>query len=394
MKTHTIPVIFACTSLFAFCVSQTLLNIESDFSVTFKAIGFSLLLLCLLAARKIKRDALLLFPIAAILLINHYTSYNSQAATEELLRFLFPIVILLAISSNDNFSVIKNTAKFVVALTISNNIYQLYFYLAYTVGLPTIAEPFFDMGYIIRAEGWAGSFGLFGLMNFLSFLLVRHGSIFEQKNRYLEIFFIAFALLSTTTKVIAAFLVYIAATQKTKSGLRLSLYAAALVFVAVSMQPKILMDFIDSIDGKIYAYILHGESARSDSYRVMKDSILSPNLLGEGLGSFGGPSSIKFHSPLYDKYNFNWYGLNLSTTDTFYPHLFVELGLIGGLLYLLFLFKYGQRNRSVLWWVIAVAFLIDNLSSFSMLAPPNFFVTAIVLTYFSQRPIQQANSIR
>ena len=68
----------------------------------------------------------------------------------------------------------------------------------------------------------------------------------------------------------------------------------------------------------------------------MFDDLADFNLFGRGIGSFGGPSSVTYNSPVYPDTNFNWYyTIDLKTTDTFFPHLFVEVGFIGGLLYLL-----------------------------------------------------------
>ncbi|MBE4158626.1 hypothetical protein HJ102_13755 [Vibrio parahaemolyticus] len=87
---------------------------------------------------------------------------------------------------------------------------------------------------------------------------------------------------------------------------------------------------------KIEFYVSVGNSARFESYRVMYESLTSGNFFGEGIGSFGGPSSTNYNSPLYQSYYFNWYGMQeqLNTTDTFYPHVFVELGLFTGIIYL------------------------------------------------------------
>ena len=72
-----------------------------------------------------------------------------------------------------------------------------------------------------------------------------------------------------------------------------------------------------------------------------------------------------------------------------YPHIFVELGLLGGLLYLGFLFLYGQRYPSALWVVIVGAFIIDNFASFAMLSPPYFFTAALFMSLFSRQVLQK-----
>lgn len=378
--------IIICLAFTAFCISQMLLAIDSSHSIAFKGIGFSLLAVAILIKPRFSAKIYWLVPVIAIMALNFITSHNNDAAIEELLRYLFPIIIIIAIyrSPKD----IKLSAKFIVLVAITNNIYQVYFYVAYFAGLPTIAPPFFDAGYIIRAEGWIGSFVLFGLMNFLSFILIKHGDILEERNKILEWFFILFSLLGLTVKIMAAFAVYLIVTYKNKNAARILIPAVVAISLMVVLQPKIINDIFVSTGGKISTYLVKGDSARAESYRVMAESLLAPNLFGEGLGSFGGPASKAYNSPMYEKYNFNWYGLDeLSTTDTYYPHLFVELGLFGGILYLYFIFFYGQINRNAMWWVVALSFLIDNISTFSIAAPPNYFVTAIALLALSFKSV-------
>ncbi|MNL24573.1 hypothetical protein D3C87_1460160 [compost metagenome] len=164
------------------------------------------------------------------------------------------------------------------------------------------------------------------------------------------------------------------------------------MFTLFIAQPKLAGDVASVLDDKIAFYITQGNSARSESYRVMFESLLQPNFLGEGLGSFGGPASTRYDSPLYQKYNFNWYGLEeqLATTDTLYPHIFVELGIFGGLLYLLFIFTYGFRKANPLWIVVATSFALDNLASFSLLSPPYFFSAALCMLLFTKKQIDES----
>jgi hypothetical protein len=132
-------------------------------------------------------------------------------------------------------------------------------------------------------------------------------------------------------------------------------------------------------------YITNGNSARADSYRVMTESLLKGNFLGEGLGTFGGPASVKYHSPLYSYYHFNWYGLGdiLKTTDTFYPHLFVELGLIGGTMWLWVVLRYGNSNRlSRTWCLIVAAFCFENGFSMAFVSPSYVFVALLTMYLF------------
>jgi len=136
---------------------------------------------------------------------------------------------------------------------------------------------------------------------------------------------------------------------------------------------------------KINFYIVVGNSARFESYRVMGEFLSQGQLLGEGLGSFGGPSSVIHHSPLYAKYHFNWFGMEevLKTTDTFYPHLFIEMGLIGGFLFLLMLFVpiFQSKNKDArkLNKFIIITLLFDAIFSFSL---SNMFMLSYTIMLF------------
>ncbi|MCB0745679.1 MAG: hypothetical protein KDC67_17380, partial [Ignavibacteriae bacterium] len=110
-----------------------------------------------------------------------------------------------------------------------------------------------------------------------------------------------------------------------------------------------------------------------ESYRVMFNEIGNFNLFGQGVGVFGGPASTAYNSWYYKMVGFNWYDtkwLNLTTTDTFPPHLFVELGIIGGLLYLLVLitplFRKKFNKRYLLVLAIYFCLFFDMLFSFSL----------------------------
>ena len=71
---------------------------------------------------------------------------------------------------------------------------------------------------------------------------------------------------------------------------------------------------------------------------------------GSGLGTFGGAAAEKFNSPIYYDYGMNvywWYKENKFLTDTWYPHVLGEAGVIGALFYsfaLLSLYFFCKRR--------------------------------------------------
>ena len=97
------------------------------------------------------------------------------------------------------------------------------------------------------------------------------------------------------------------------------------------------------------------------------------NWLGKGAGVFGGPASVEFNSPYYSEIKFNWYDtkwMGLTTTDTYPPHAFVELGTIGGILYFLLLlsplFRTWIDSNYKMALVIFFCLMSDMLVSFSL----------------------------
>ena len=79
------------------------------------------------------------------------------------------------------------------------------------------------------------------------------------------------------------------------------------------------------------------------------------------------------------------YGLErLATTDTYYPHLFVELGILGAVSYLIFIFTPLIKPISKKKWLtliaIYLALLFDSLFSFA-LNNVAYLMLSIVLVY-------------
>lgn len=384
---------FLCSlAIISFFLSEPFLYFDSKTSMLFKVFSFVFLITSILLNPRIDTSIRYLLPVGFFFLIGTLKSFNLSAALDEILRFLFPVIILIALyASQDS---IKSLCKIFIWIVISNDIYQIYAYAAYLAGLPVFSDPKFDFGYLMRAEGWVGFFSLFGFMNFCAFLLVKHGNIYNKQPKYLHWFFVLFSILSTSMKLALAYGIYFIFTLKNKSTLLLVTALMIVASAASIYNPWMIEKLINILDSKISFYISTGNSARAESYRVLFESMLAPHILGEGLGSFGGPASTTYNSPLYAKYNFNWYGLEvLTTTDTFYPHLFIELGLLGGLCYLFFLLKYGQKTRTRFWWIIASSLLLDSIFSFSLLSPPYFTCAALCMLIFSEKKCKKTTAL-
>ncbi|UQO37163.1 hypothetical protein [Burkholderia cepacia] len=367
---------------FVFCVSDTLLTLDDDRSQIVKMGAFGLVFAAILLRPRFHRLAVVALPIAVSLCIGMLLSFDVHAGIEELVRFLFPVAITVAIFPyRDRLDVLVRTF---IAVVVSNDLFQLYFYVSYATGLPLFMPVRIDSGLFLRAQGWMGFFSEFSFINFCAFLLCRFHFRNSSRLKWAWVFLL-FSLLGFSFKMIAAIILYLVFL-----GWRdIRVWAVSLFTILVGalfLLIGLFDSFVRVAMAKLSFYVLSGNSARAESYRVMFESLLNGNLLGEGLGSFGGPASVKYGSPLYQTYHFNWYGLGgvLKTTDTFYPHLFVEIGLAGAIFWLAFMVFYGQsRKKSMIWIYVILAFIFDNLFSMAFLSPSYVFSALLMMYVFS-----------
>jgi hypothetical protein len=291
-----------------------------------------------------------------------------------LVRYLFPIIVLFygyAIKENYRF-----LFKFLLAFLILNYVAQIFNYYFWSQGINQWFYVYTSTGRVnipavagvLRATGLMGFFSTFGFFNLIMYFLIDF--FYEGKfKKTLMVLTVVFLFLSLSFKGIGTFLflLFIFSNKKIKIiGIALFVFLMTVLFF-----PSKVAFMTDNAKIRIEAYISEGNSARSESYRVMLQK--TDFLIGEGLGSFGGPASTKYKSPYYDEVNFNWYGLpDLPTTDTFYPHLFIEIGFIGTLLYLFLFFvpllKAGKIRvkyfKAIL--IIYFALFVDALFTYSL----------------------------
>lgn len=325
------------------------------------------------------------------LLYSIMVSFNFFAALEATIRYLFLVIVLFYSYSIKNYARLIFTAVIIYALL--NNLYQIYVYIQSFRGVPMWFYSHVEVGGkdiywsnstmgISRAVGLTGFFALYGFLNLIAFFLVKNLYKGKFKNGLLLIFFLGlFASLSF--KAIGVFVFILFITSKYK--LNFIIGFAVILVLSLAVFPTKVIDFTEQLFFRIETYITEGNSARSDSYRVMFEDIAEGNLFGRGAGSFGGAASTKYNSPVYAETNFNWYGLErLATTDTYYPHLFVELGILGAASYLIFIFTPLIRPISKKKWLtliaIYLALLFDSLFSFA-LNNVAYLMLSIVLVY-------------
>jgi len=365
-----------------FCVSDTLLTLEDDRSPLVKMGAFGLVFAAILLRPRLHRLAVVVLPIAVSLCVGMLLTFDARAGIEELVRFLFPVAITVAIFPyRDRLDVLVKTF---IGVVVSNDLFQLYFYVSYATGLPLFMPVRIDSGLFLRAQGWMGFFSEFSFINFCAFLLCR----WYWSGRRAAIAswgFLFFGLLGFSFKLFAALAFY--PFVRNVRDVRAWLAAAGITGMMLVLMAIGLLDSLLKVGmAKVLFYVVAGNSARAESYRVMVESILNGNLLGEGLGSFGGPASVRFSSPLYQSYHFDWYGLGglLKTTDTFYPHLFVEMGVFGAIAWLSFVLFYGQgRRKPSVWFYIVGAFCFDNIFSMAFVSPSYVFSALLAMYAFS-----------
>lgn len=358
-------------------VSEILLYYQSPLSSPLKvAAVFYMLLYSIL---KLKYHGGLVFSILCFIPFFIYAliiSFNINAAIEEGIRYLFPISILLYSYA------LKKDFKFLlhcfIIFVLINDFWQIINYINWMRGVRQwfyIYNPYWNVwapnitSGIIRATGIVGFFGLFGFINMLAFFLTKryyHG----KGKMILLVIFVVSMFLSFSYKTLGTFLLLIFLEMKNK--IRILLYILGIFIVAFLTMPKLVLSMEKSARYRLIEYVVEGNSARGDSYRVMFEEMASFNLFGRGIGSFGGPSSVTYNSPVYKEVKFNWYTTpELTTTDTYYPHLFVEMGIIGGLFYMFviispLIFLRWDYSKFKIVFVIYFALLFDALFAYSI----------------------------
>ena len=283
--------------------------------------------------------------------------YSFEAAIEEGIRFLLIILILLNYKNYQRYSVVFFKPLIIFAI-ISNFVYlnSVFFENSLTAVFPAKIK---DGGSIVNG-------GLFSLtsafLNMCCLIILKDTKGFMKLISYL--YFALNTFLSVSFKIIP----YLVMTLLSYGRVYFVIVLSCLISSIIYMSEFILKYWFILLE-KVNFYILIGNSARFEGYRVLQEELENIIFIGYGLGSFGGPSSIKYNSPYYESFGFNWfYTTNMNTIDTFYPHLFIELGLLGGIVYLsLLIFIFLKSCKVYLWSVFILAFLIfDSFFSFGL----------------------------
>ena len=306
----------------------------------------------------INRIVLLLsFSFVFLLVLSLSNGYSIEAAVEECIRFFIIILILLNYKNYQRYSMVFFKPIILIAV-ISN-----FIFLNSVLFQNTVTE-FFPAK--IKDGGSIVNGGLFSLTS--AFLNMCCLIILKDTKGFVKLLSYLYFAINTFSSVSFKIIPYLAMTMFSYGRIYFVIATTCLIGLIIYLSEFIFKYWFILLE-KINFYILIGNSARFEGYRVLKEEFENVIFIGYGLGSFGGPSSIKYDSPYYEAFRFNWfYTTNMNTIDTFYPHLFIELGLFGGIVYLsLIIYIFLKSCKVYLWSFFILAFLIfDSFFSFGL----------------------------
>lgn len=360
---------------------------EKSISTSFNLISYSRIvctcfLLCVFgfSLRRIESGQLMhLILLGSIFAYNLFLSFNDRAAFEAFVRYLFPILFIYY-----GFfyrECLLDLVCAIFAIVIINDLVQLFVYLQHFAEFDIVKVKLLS-SYYIRASGLTGP-SSFGFFNFVAAVLSNR-FLTGNKRKVGTVVFLVFAFLSFSYKIWVLVFIYTFYLYRKKMVFYLLLGAFA-IFCITNFENLANSSIAQQGEIRLEKYTYGGISARAESYRVMFESFLEGNILGKGLGYFGGPASTKYGSPAYLKYDFGWYDTPyLRTTDTYYPHLFVEIGILGGILYLILFFiplfynKVAQENLIAYLFILSALFF-DAMFSFAIQAHDYLAFSAVIL---------------
>ncbi len=237
-----------------------------------------------------------------------------------------------------------------------------------------------------RASGvfwFTGQFALFSGISFIYFLFL----YLEKKDKNQMIWIIlSFSLLLSTfsrgeivgTMLGVAFVLFL-----TLKRIRRILFIAILSCSLLIAYPIIKPFFVDAYHRLGLDAIQYSIAPRTVYYYYSIVIAMKFFPLGSGLGTFGGYASVVFDSDIYRALGFDsfwWYNTKSAMTDTFWPHILGESGILGflfflsSLFFLIFISIKGVKNKNNALAISYSAVAAMILISFNSLTAPNFYL--------------------
>jgi len=371
-------------------IGVVFLKVNHPVGTIFKLAAFGYMIMYILLHHKTDKNLLsisLLFILFLVYAV--WNSFNINAGIQAGLRYLFPIVTLFyGYSIRKHIDVI---VKFMIVFILLNFIAQFYNYYGWLRHQDMWYYPHTRWGEwyynatmgVVRATGFVVYFCFFGYMNMIGYFVIKKYYNGKYKKTILVIALLMF-LASLSYKTIISFALVMVAYyyKKIINIITIGVLGAISLMMMFPLQTK---EFIDNLSYRVNAYIFMSKpTLRSETYILMWNDIASGDWFGHGAGSFGGPASILYNSPYYKEVNFKWldtFWMKMTMVDTFPPHVFIELGIIGGLLFFLVLITpLIRRKVSVLVIIIYFTLFIDMLFTFS-LAGLDYLMFSLVLIY-------------
>ena len=316
-------------------------------------------------------------------------SFHLQAGIEDGLRYMFPIVTLYyGYAIRDKFPLLL---RFIIFLIIINFIAQLFNYYYWWKGEVQWFYPETVRGVkyinmvagIMRATGLLVNFDLLAFLGLIGFILIYYYYDGKYK-KWLLLITVFFIFASFSYKTIFTFLIVLFVLfYRRMLNVIIGLVIGAVL--VTFMYPKHMQKMTQAVYFRVNSYLLMKKATvRGETYQLMWKELSHGNLFGKGVGMFGGPASLKYKSPYYDEVDFKWYDtfwMKMTTVDTFPPHVFIELGLIGGLLFFFLLsIPLLRRKVPVSVLLIYLALYFNMLFTFSM-AAFEYMVLSLLLVY-------------
>lgn len=148
-------------------------------------------------------------------------------------------------------------------------------------------------------------------------------------------------------------------------------------FIELFVQQSGLLEVSQSIDPRVVFYY--------NSFIVFFDFFP----FGSGFGSFGGFAAANFNQTLYNELdfgNYTWFNQNIFLTDTYYPHVIAETGLLGLLCFVAFclnLYRFILMNKAMDIYRQYAFFSLTFLLLVSLTSPNFNDIFCLFLTFTS-----------
>lgn len=300
------------------------------------------------------------------------------------IKFIFVYFFARVAFKNVNISKMKymeNTLKIITviifSLIIINKILRIY--------------PFYDIRYGIKSEQLFFSHPM-SLVAFALQLLVllSLGPYKRSKRKYIimNLIIILFTLRSRGIVLVLIFLmIYYYKNCLKKGNNKLLIYIVILLIMPMAL--KI------GIEGIKTYYFAYTSSPREMILKTGMDIAKDNFPFGYGFGTFGSFISAKYYSPVYYLYGLNnIYGLSEVKSsfiaDCFIGMLFGELGVIGAILFFLYIFifiiniyKICYLNKEYLMAFIPIIYLLISMTAEASFSHPfasgYFFIIALIV---------------